>query len=196
MQTNIFSDYIRPVVVSLIIFTVVFGAGYPAVTTGILQALFPHQAGGSLIKADGKERGSEFIGQNFTDPKYFWGRLSATTPVYNAASSSGSNYGSANPALTDAAKKRIDALRAADPENTRPVPVDLATASGSGLDPHISPAAAEYQIARVARVRKLSKEEVAKLVSRYTEGRQLGLLGEPRVNVLLLNLALDGELNE
>jgi K+-transporting ATPase ATPase C chain len=196
MQTNIFSDYIRPVVVSLLLFTVIFGVAYPTLSTGIIQALFPHQATGSLITANGKKLGSELIGQNFTDPKYFWGRLSATAPVYNAAASSGSNLGAGNPALLDNAKKRIDALKSVDPDNSKSVPVDLVTASGSGIDPHISPAAAEYQLARVARVRDMPASEVAKLVTRYTEGRQFGILGEPRVNVLKLNLALDGAIGE
>jgi K+-transporting ATPase ATPase C chain len=151
----------------------------------------PHQANGSLILKDGKPVGSELIGQSFDDPKYFWGRLSGTTPAYNGAASSGTNYGPLNPALADAVKARLEALHAADPENEAPVPVDLATASGSGLDPHISPAAAEYQVARVARVRKLDAAKVRELVAQHTVSRDLVVLGEPAVNVLELNLALD-----
>ena len=176
----------------LLVLTVVTGALYPLAATGLSQLVFPHQANGSLIVRDGKPVGSSLIGQSFTDPKYFWGRPSATSPnPYNAASSSGSNQGPTNPALADAVKQRIAALRAADPGNTAPVPVDLVTASASGLDPQISPAAAQYQMARVARLRHLSLAQVQSLVQRYTQGRQLGMLGEPRVNVLQLNLALD-----
>ncbi len=173
-----------------------FGGIYPLVATVLVQALFPSQAQGSLIIGrDGKPLGSELIGQNFSDPKYFWGRISATSPyAYNAAASTGSNYGPTNSALTDQAKSRITALKAADPANLQPIPVDLVTASGSGLDPHISIAAAEYQIPRVARLRGLSEAQANALVERFTEGRQLGVLGEPRVNVLELNLALDGKL--
>jgi K+-transporting ATPase KdpC subunit len=167
--------------------------------TGIAQVAFPYQANGSLIMADGKAVGSELIGQQFDAPGYFWGRLSATsTFAYNAfnadalTGSSGSNYGPLNTALTDMVQARIDALHAADPENTLPIPVDLVTASGSGLDPHISIAAALYQVHRVATTRGLSEAEVQSLVDEYTEGRQFGIFGEPRVNVLLLNLALDG----
>jgi K+-transporting ATPase ATPase C chain len=176
-----------------LVLSVLTGLVYPAVVTGIAAVVFPHQASGSLIPSNGKTLGSELIGQPFADPRHFWSRPSATGPFpYNAASSTGSNLGPSNPALTDAIKQRIAALRAADPGNSAPVPVDLVTASGSGLDPHISPAAAEYQAARVARARGISEAAVRDLVRRYTEGRQLGLLGEPRVNVLLLNLALDG----
>jgi K+-transporting ATPase ATPase C chain len=171
--------------------TLVTGIAYPLVVTGVAQAAFPHQANGSLILKDGKAVGSELIGQNFDDPKYFWGRLSGTTPAYNAGASTGTNYGPLNPAFRDAAKARIDALHAADPDNHAPVPVDLVTASGSGLDPHISPAAAEYQVARVARVRGLDPARVRSLVAAHTQGRGLGVLGEPGVNVLELNLALD-----
>jgi K+-transporting ATPase ATPase C chain len=189
----------RPAIVSLILLTLITGLIYPLVVTGIAQVVFPGQANGSLILKDGKAVGSELIGQSFDDPKYFWGRLSATgTFPYNAfnadnlTASSGSNYGPLNPALMDAVQARIDALKAADPENTAPIPVDLVTASGSGLDPHISVAAALYQVARVARERGLSEDTVRALVEQYTEGRQFGFLGEPRVNVLKLNLALDG----
>ncbi len=184
----------RAAIVSLVALTVITGIVYPLIVTGIAQAVFPFQANGSLILKDGKPVGSALIGQPFDDPKYFWGRPSATTPFQdNAASSSGSNLGPTNPDLVKAVQGRVDALRAADPGNTAPVPVDLVTASGSGLDPHISPAAALYQVSRVARARKLDPEAVRQLVTRYTEGRFMGILGEPRVNVLQLNLALDGK---
>ena len=185
--------HLRPALVLLAILTVLTGVAYPLVVTGIAQLVFPRQANGSLIVTNGRVLGSTLIGQPFDDPKYFWGRPSATLPVpYNATASSGSNLGPTNPDLIRAVQGRVDAVRAADPGNTDPVPVDLVTASGSGLDPHISPAAAAYQIRRVARVRHLSEESVRVLVARHTEGRQLGFLGEPRVNVLALNLALDG----
>jgi len=186
--------HIRPAIVLLILLSAVTGIAYPAVVTVIAQVLFPHQANGSLIAKDGKVVGSELIGQPFDDPKYFWGRPSATTPFgYNAAASSGSNQSPTNPDLIKAVQSRVDALRAADPGNTAPVPVDLVTASGSGLDPHITPAAALYQIQRVARARKMDVAAVRELVEANTEGRWLGLLGERRVNVLALNLALDGK---
>ena len=185
--------HIRPALVLLIVLSVLTGLIYPAVVTGVAQLVFPRQANGSLIVRDGKVVGSSLVGQPFDDPKYFWGRPSATSPFpYNAAASSGSNQGPTNPALYEAVKGRVEALRAADPGNTAPVPVDLVTASGSGLDPHISPAAALYQVGRVAKARKLDEGAVRQLVEQHTEGRQLGMLGEPRVNVLALNLALDG----
>jgi len=193
---------LRPAFFMLLIFTVITGILYPLAVTGIAQVVFPHQANGSLITTkDGKAVGSELIGQQFDDPKYFWGRISATGAfAYNAfnaealAGSSGSNYGPLNPALTDMVQARIDALKAADPDalRTLPIPVDLVTASGSGLDPHISIAAALYQVHRVATARGLDVAQVQALVDKYTEGRQFGFLGEPHVNVLLLNLALDG----
>ena len=189
---------IRAAVMSLLCMTLTTGVVYPLVVTGIAQTIFPAQANGSLITQNGVTAGSALIGQSFDDPKYFWGRLSATGPVpYTAfnpdtlSGSSGSNLGPFSPALKDAATARLDALRAADPGNTTPVPVDLVTASASGLDPQISPEAAEYQVARVARARGLDPARVAELARQYTEGRTLGLLGEPRVNVLRLNLALD-----
>jgi potassium-transporting ATPase KdpC subunit len=185
--------YLRPALTSLILFTLITGVAYPLVVTGIAQVVFPFQANGSLIVKDGKVVGSALIGQPFDEPKYFWGRPSGTSPFgYNAGASSGSNLSPTNPALVSAVQGRVEALRAADPGNTDPVPVDLVTASGSGLDPHISPAAALYQVSRVARERKLAPDAVRDLVERNTDGRFLGLLGEPRVNVLALNLALDG----
>jgi potassium-transporting ATPase KdpC subunit len=184
--------HVRAAVVSLALFTVVTGLAYPAIVTMIAQLAFPHQANGSLIVKDGKAVGSALIGQSFDDPKYFWGRPSATSPFgYNAGASGASNLSPTNADLIKAVQGRVEALRAADPGNTAPVPVDLVTASGSGLDPHISPAAALYQTGRVARVRKLDEAVVRDLVARHTEGRLFGLLGEPRVNVLALNLALD-----
>jgi K+-transporting ATPase ATPase C chain len=184
---------LRSAVIFLAIFTIVTGVIFPLIVTGIAQVAFHHQANGSLIESkDGKYLGSELIGQPFDEAGYFWGRPSATTPFpYNAASSSGSNYGPLNPALLDGIQKRIKALKAADPGNARPIPVDLVTYSASGLDPHISIAAALYQVSRVARQRGLSETQVRALVGRFTQGRQLGILGEPRVNVLLLNQALD-----
>ncbi|HVX04732.1 MAG TPA: potassium-transporting ATPase subunit KdpC [Rhodanobacteraceae bacterium] len=183
---------LRQAIVTLLLLTAITGLAYPFAVTGLAQLAFPHQANGSLIRHDGRAIGSALIGQSFTDPKYFWGRPSATTPQpYNGTASGGSNLGPGNPALTDAVKARIAALRAADPGNTAPVPVDLVTASGSGLDPDISPAAARYQVERVARARGLPPAEVQKLVDRHTRGRQFFVLGEPRVNVLELNLALN-----
>ncbi len=199
---------LRPALLATIVLTAITGLIYPLTITAIAQLVFPTQANGSLILKGGQVAGSALIGQHFDDPKYFWGRLSATGPFpYNAAASSGANYGPLNPALigdgTDAfkdadgkpilgiVKARIDALQAADPNNAQPIPVDLVTASSSGLDPHISPAAAQYQVSRVAKARGLSEAQVQQLVAHFTEGRTLGILGEPRVNVLQLNLALD-----
>jgi K+-transporting ATPase ATPase C chain len=182
----------RPAIVMIAALTVLTGVLYPLAVTGIARLAFPKQAGGSLVMRDGRVVGSRLVGQAFDRPEYFRGRPSATGPVpYNAAASSGSNLGPLNPALAEAVKARIAALRAADPAATGPVPVDLVTASGSGLDPHISPAAAEYQVARVARARGLDPAAVRALVRRHTQGRTFGLLGEPRVNVLELNLALE-----
>jgi len=183
---------IRRAVTMLAVMTLITGVAYPLLVTGISQAAFHGKAAGSLIERDGKVVGSTLIGQPFADPKHFWSRPSATSPYpYNASSSSGSNLGPLNPALTDAVAGRIKALRDADPGNTAPVPVDLVTASASGLDPHISPAAAEYQVNRVAKARNVDPQKVRTLVAQFIEGRQLGFLGEPRVNVLGLNLALD-----
>lgn len=187
-----FAQSIRISVLLFVFLTLLLGVAYPALVTGILQSTFPRQAEGSLIVKDGKTIGSALIGQNFTDPKYFWGRLSATSPApYNAASSSGSNYGVNNQGLLDAVKGRAEALRKADPGNDAAIPVDLVTASGSGLDPHISVAAAEYQISRVAKARGMAYADLRSLVEDRVEGRFLGILGEPVVNVLTLNLALD-----
>lgn len=183
---------LRPALTLFIALSIVTGLLYPLLVTGVAQTAFPHQANGSLITQGGKTVGSELIGQAFTEPGHFWGRPSATTPMpYNASASGGSNLGPTNPALTDAVKARIEALRAADPGNTRPVPVDLVTASASGLDPQISPAAADYQAARVAKARGLPLAQVQALVQQHTESPWLGVLGEPRVNVLALNLALE-----
>lgn len=183
---------IRPALTLFVLLSLITGLAYPWAVTAVARFAFPHQAAGSLIERDGKLIGSRLIGQNFTDPQYFWSRPSATAPQpYNAAASGGSNLGPLNPALKDAVDARAQALRAADPDNTQPIPVDLVTASASGLDPHISPAAADYQIARVARTRGLAPEIVRKLVAAWTEDRQWGIFGEPRVNVLELNLALD-----
>ena len=183
---------LRQSVIALVALTVITGIIYPLAVTGIARGVFPNKSSGSLIVQNGKAVGSSLIGQPFTDPKYFWSRPSATSPEpYNAAASSGSNLGPTNPTLLKAVQERIAALRAADPGNTQPVPIDLVTASGSGLDPDISPAAAYYQAGRVARVRDLSLTDVDALIARFTEGRQLGVLGDPRVNVVQLNLALD-----
>jgi len=188
------SILVRQSLSMLFAMTIVTGVVYPLLVTGAAQLLFHDAANGSIIERGGKQLGSELIGQPFADPKYFWSRPSATAPsAYNSTASSGSNQGPTNPALADAVKQRIDALRAADPGNAAPVPVDLVTASGSGLDPHISPAAAAFQLGRVARARGKSEAEVQTLVDKATESRQFGVLGEPRVNVLLLNLALDGK---
>ncbi|MBU9402562.1 potassium-transporting ATPase subunit KdpC [Burkholderia multivorans] len=183
---------IRPLVVIFVVLTAVTGLAYPAVLTAFGQAVFPWQANGSLIERNGQVVGSALIGQSFDAPKYFWGRLSATSPMpYNAAGSGGSNLGPLNPSLAEQVKARIAALRGAGTDLSKPVPVDLVTASASGLDPEITPAAAAYQIERVANARRLSRETVAQLVAANTTGRQFGVLGEPRVNVLKLNLALD-----
>ena len=182
----------RPAIVLFGALTLLTGVAYPLVVTGAAQTLFPAKAAGSLLLVNGKPVGSELIGQNFSDPKNFWGRPSATGPMpYNASASSGSNQGPLNPALTDAVKARVEALKAVDPGNAVLVPVDLVTASASGLDPHISPAAANYQVSRVAKARGLPADKLQALVNTQTEAPLLGLLGEPRVNVLKLNLALD-----
>jgi potassium-transporting ATPase KdpC subunit len=178
--------------IMLALFTILTGLIYPLAITGIAQLVFPDKANGSLIKKGGKAAGSELIGQPFNDPKYFWSRLSATRPFsYNAGASSGSNYGPINPAFLDGVNKRVQDLKAADPLNTQPVPVDLVTASGSGLDPHISVAAALYQLERVAIKRNMQTAQIRTLIDEFTVGRTIGFLGEPRVNVLRLNLALD-----
>jgi potassium-transporting ATPase KdpC subunit len=196
MQT--ITSQFRPALVALVILTLITGVIYPLLVTGVAQVVFPAQANGSLIVENGQVRGSALIGQPFDGPEYFWGRLSATgTHPYNAfngaslSASSGSNYGPLNPALAEAVQARIAALQAADPQATLPVPADLVTASGSGLDPHISPAAAEYQVRRVAQARGISEEQLRQVVAQYTEPRTFGLLGEPVVRVLELNLALD-----
>lgn len=185
---------LRAALTILALLTLLTGVAYPLLVTGIARAVFPSQAQGSLIVKDGKVVGSALIGQPFDDPRYFWSRPSATSPFAdNAAASSGSNLSPTNPSLVEAVQGRVNALRAIDPGNTAPVPVDLVTASGSGLDPHISPAAALHQVSRVARARKLDPQVIRRLVDKHTDGRFLGLLGEPRVNVLTLNLALDGK---
>ena len=182
----------RPLIVIFAVLTAVTGLAYPAVMTAVGQAAFSNQANGSMLEQNGKVVGSKLIGQQFDAPQYFWGRLSATSPMpYNPQGSGGSNLGPTNPALLDEVKGRIDALKAAGTDMSKPVPVDLVTSSGSGLDPEISPAAAAYQIERVAKARKLAANDVQALVDRYTSGRQFGIFGEPRVNVLQLNLALD-----
>lgn len=185
---------LKPAIIIFALMTLLTGVVYPLVVTVLAQAIFPEKAEGSLL-TDGKGKviGSELIGQSFSEPRYFWGRPSATSPnAYNAAASSGSNLGVNNPALVDAVKTRIETLKAVDPENKTPVPVDLITASGSGLDPHISIAAANYQIKRVAKARHVSPEKLRALIEQNTQSREFGFLGEPRVNVLKLNLALDG----
>jgi potassium-transporting ATPase KdpC subunit len=183
---------IRNTLMSILLFTVITGFIYPLAVTGLAQVIFPDQANGSIITKNNKTVGSSLLGQQFEDPKYFWGRLSATTPyAYNGGSSGGSNLGQNNPDLMKAVQARIQALRDADPGNTAKIPVDLVTASGSGLDPHISPAAAAYQVQRVAKLRGMDEAKVSALVAANTEGRQFGFLGEPVVNVLKMNLALD-----
>lgn len=183
---------LKPALVVFGLLTAVTGAAYPALITGIAQVAFPGQANGSLIVQDGKTVGSRLIGQTFSDPGHFWGRPSATAPMaFNAASSGGSNQGPLNPALEEAVKGRIEALKASDPTQTAAIPVDLVTASGSGLDPHISVASAQWQAPRIARLHKLPEAQIRELIASHTEGRQLGVLGEPRVNVLELNLGLD-----
>jgi len=186
------NSIVRPAVSLLVAMTVITGLAYPALITGIASLAFPEAAAGSIIERDGKPVASRLIGQNFTDAKYFWSRPSATGSYpYNGAASAGSNQGPLNPALTDAVKQRIEALKAADPANTKPVPVDLVTASASGLDPHISVAAFEYQLARVAKARNMNPDEVRKRSAPFIEGQLFGFLGEPRVNVVEVNLALD-----
>lgn len=186
-----FREYIRPALLSLFILTIITGIIYPLFITGIAQALFPSQANGSLIYRDGKIAGSSFIGQPFDDPKYLWGRISATSPQYNASNSSGSNIGPTNPALTDEINGRIKALKDADPGNIDPIPVDLVTSSASGLDPHISLAAAYYQVSRIAKKRGITESTLKDIILKNTTGRLLGLIGEPVVNVLKVNLDLD-----
>lgn len=184
----------RPLIVLFAVLAAITGLVYPAVMTAFGQAVFHRQVNGSLLQVNGKVVGSELIGQQFDAPQYFWGRLSATSPMpYNAQSSGGSNLGPTNPALADEVKGRIDALKAAGTDVSQPIPADLVTSSASGLDPEITPAAAAYQVARVAKARNISVNDVQALVDRYTKGRQFGLFGEPRVNVLELNLALDGK---
>jgi potassium-transporting ATPase KdpC subunit len=186
---------LQPALVLFILFSLLTGLAYPLAVTGFAQLVFPRQANGSLIVKDGKPVGSDLIGQPFSDARYFWGRPSATTPQpYNGLASSGSNLGPTNPALTDTVKARVAALRAADPGNAAPVPIDLVAASASGLDPHISPAAAQFQAERVARARGIAPDRVRELLGQATEPRDLGILGEARVNVLRLNLALDQEM--
>jgi potassium-transporting ATPase KdpC subunit len=183
---------IRQTVLVFVALTVVTGVAYPLLVTVVSQAAFPHQSNGSLVVREGKLIGSELIGQQFDDARYFWGRPSATTPAYNAAASSGSNLGPTNPAQLEAVRGRVDAMKKANPGQSGPVPIDLVTASGSGLDSHISPAAAAFQVERVAKARGIDAKMIRELVGQNTAGRQLGILGEPRVNVLELNLALDG----
>lgn len=185
---------LRPALIVFGLLTLLTGVLYPLIVTAVGQIVFPRQANGSLIQSGERVVGSRLLGQPFSSPQYFWSRPSATTPQpYNGAASSGSNQGPLNPALESAVRDRITALRAADPNNVSPVPIDLVTASGSGLDPHISPAAAEYQVARIARVRNMSEDEVRRLLGEAIDGRTFGIWGEPRVNVLELNLALDAQ---
>jgi K+-transporting ATPase ATPase C chain len=191
---NTFLQTLRPALSVFALLTLVTGVAYPMLVTGVAQAAFPHAANGSIVTVDGKAVGSSLIGQSFGASKYFWSRPSATSPMANnGAASGGSNFNANNPALLEAVKGRIEALRAADPGNTAPVPVDLVTASGSGLDPEISLAAAVYQAPRIARVRGIETAAVKALIGKQAEGRWLGIVGEPRVNVLALNLALDGK---
>jgi potassium-transporting ATPase KdpC subunit len=191
-KETVMTQHIKPALLMLLFFTVLTGIAYPLLVTFSAQILFPAQANGSLIISDKQTLGSELVGQPFTRPDYFWGRPSATSPYfYNAGASSGSNLGPTNPALVEVVKARIAALQAVDPDNKALVPVDLVTASGSGLDPHISPAAAEYQVNRIAKLRKIDPGKLRELVQSHTDGRQWSLLGESRVNVLRLNLALD-----
>jgi K+-transporting ATPase ATPase C chain len=182
----------RPAIVVFAILTIVTGVVYPLAITVLGQVLFNHQANGGIIERDGKAVGAELIGQQFTDSRYFWSRPSATSPAYNGQASTGANLGPTNPALLDAVKQRVDALRAAHADTDQQVPVELVTASGSGLDPHISPAAARFQAQRVAKARGISEEQIHNAIDEHIEGRTFGVLGEPRVNVLRLNLALDG----
>ncbi len=192
MQEDSMLKHLRPALLMLLFLSLITGVLYPLVVTGICQVVFPSKANGSIIEKNGQPVGSSLIGQEFTSAKYFWSRLSATGPFpYNASSSSGSNYGPLNPALLKAAKDRIDQLHSADPTQQKPIPVDLVTASGSGLDPHISIAAAFYQVPRVARERSISEQQCRVLIDHYTDPRNFGILGEPGVNVLRLNLALD-----
>lgn len=185
-------ELVRPAISLFLLLSVITGLAYPLAVTGIAQAVFHEAAGGNVLFKDGKPVGSSLIGQNFAEPRYFWGRPSATAPQpYNATASGGSNLGPLNPALVDAVKARIEALKAVDPNNRQPIPVDLITASASGLDPHISPAAAQYQAARVALARNLQLDIINTLIEQHTDDRQWGFFGEPRVNVLELNLALD-----
>ena len=190
-----FNREIKSAILTFLVLTLITGILYPLFVTGIAQLVFPKQANGSLVYRNGKPIGSSLIGQPFDDPKYFWGRVSAASPQYNASSSSGSNIGPANPVLISEVKGRIKALQTADPGNKASVPVDLVTSSASGLDPHISLAAANYQVARVARIRGLSQNSIQAIVKQHTYGRFLGLIGEPVVNVLEVNLALDGYKN-
>ena len=186
-----FREYIRPALLSFLVLTIITGIIYPLFITGIAQALLPNQANGNLIYSSGKIVGSSLVGQGFDDPKYLWGRISATSPQYDASNSSGSNIGPSNPALIDEIKARIDALKKADPDNAKPIPVDLVTSSASGLDPHISLAAAYYQTLRISKQRGIPEDAIRNIILKNTTGRFLGLIGEPVVNVLKTNLDLD-----